>query len=209
MTDDRKALDQSKHKSSANCRADSQSCGQPDLSAFDVRQSIPDQQTYLESLAATMMGRYLKTRADVADLVQQTLLTGIRDQGRFRGRTSAELRKWLSKTLQHQIVDEYRRQMVQQRVSRTVRMLQTLRQSHQHLEDEQEADLQELLEYLRTAMTRLPIDQQQIVRMHYLEELSFQQIAEKTQRSHDAIRRLCLKGIKSLTDVVRSSSERK
>lgn len=207
MTDDRTELGQSKFNSSADCRADSQSGGKPNHPAIDVRQSIPDQQTYLEGLAATMMGRYLKTRADVADLVQQTLLTGIRDQGKFRGRTSAELREWLSKILQHQIVDEYRRQMAQQRVSRIVKMLQTLRQSYQHLQDEQETDRQELLESLRTAMTRLPVEQQQIVRMHYLEEMSFRQIAETLQRSHDAVRRLCLKGIKSLTDLVRTDSE--
>ncbi|GAB5442054.1 MAG: hypothetical protein Fues2KO_24030 [Fuerstiella sp.] len=209
MTDDRKALDQSKHKSSANCHANSQSAGQPHQPAFDVRQSISDQQTYLTSLAATLMGRYLKTRADVADLVQQTLLSGIRDQGKFRGRTTAELREWLSQILQHQIVDEYRRQMMQQRASGIVRMLQMLRQSQQHLEDEEQAERHELVERLRTAMSRLPVEQQQIVQMHYLEQMSFQQIAEKTQRSHDAVRRSCLKGMKSLTDLFRTESEQK
>src|SRR5437763_13056599 len=54
---------------------------------------------YLTLLARLQIGRRLQGKADPADLVQETFLKAHRDLALFRGRSEAELVRWLRQIL--------------------------------------------------------------------------------------------------------------
>src|SRR5262245_33216644 len=54
---------------------------------------------YLEMLARVQLGRRLKSKADAADIVQETFLEAHRDLPAFRGTTAANFAAWLRRVL--------------------------------------------------------------------------------------------------------------
>ncbi len=64
---------------------------------------------YLTILARMQIGRHLQSKADPADVVQETFVHAIRDAAQFRGTSDPELAAWLRRILAARLADLVRR----------------------------------------------------------------------------------------------------
>jgi len=158
--------------------------------AFDVEALVLRYRPYLKSLAEAEFPEHLRTRVDDSDLVQETLLKAARQADQFRGSSEAELRAWLREILRNQITDCVRFHGRQQRditveLSSPVYGLATS-------DPTASAELRdsESRERIWQAVKELPEDYQTVILLHQQMDLSFVEVAERMQRSPDAVRML-------------------
>ncbi|MBL8817842.1 MAG: sigma-70 family RNA polymerase sigma factor [Planctomyces sp.] len=172
-------------------------------------EQIVQSRRFLLSIAERLMSDALRSQLTASDVVQQTLLAAIRDQESFRGSSNEELTQWLVKILKHRIIDEARRQDTRRRVVsqkfNAALPVQSLTSQPTLLS---ELVAQETLEQLLKAIEQLEMQQQTIVRLRYIESLSFEKIGERLGLSHDAVRRLWLKAMQSLGQRIGVESEK-
>src|SRR5262245_26619611 len=115
----------------------------------------------------------LRRRFDRSDVVQEALLKAHASLGQFRGRTEAELVRWLHEILAGTLVDELRKAHAQKRDLALERSLQAAvgdssARLEAYLADHNptpgtQAERQELLAQLAGALDQLPDDQRDVV----------------------------------------------
>jgi RNA polymerase sigma-70 factor (ECF subfamily) len=148
-------------------------------------------------VAGRELGRDLRAKEGVSDLVQRTFLEAHRDFERFQGRTEGELRAWLRGILRNDlghVVDRYRG-TGKREIGREVRIddtanlgvkesmaEETVSVSAQVIRREQE-------EAVRRALTRLPEHQSRIFHWRYRDGASFEQIGRRLGCSADGARK--------------------
>lgn len=162
-------------------------------------EQIVQSRRFLLSIAERLMSDALRTQLTSSDVVQQTLLAAIRDQDSFRGSTHQELTRWLVKILKHRIIDEARRQDARSKLA-APGLVANIPVKTSLSQPTLLSDLvaQETVEALLKAIEHLGEQQQTIVRLRYIESLSFDKIGQKLCLSHDAVRRLWIKAMQSL-----------
>lgn len=150
----------------------------------------------------------MRSQVAASDVVQQALLEAIRDQASFRGSSEQELTQWLIQILKHRIIDEARRLEVR-REHMPLKSKSTLQIQQSINQTTLLSDLvaQETIQQLLHAIEDLELHQQTIVRLRYIELLSFDKIGESMNLSHDAVRRLWLKAMQSLGRQLGAESE--
>ncbi|MFO0975700.1 MAG: sigma-70 family RNA polymerase sigma factor [Planctomycetaceae bacterium] len=162
-------------------------------------EQIVQSRRLLLCIAERLMSDALRTQSTASDVVQQTLLSAIRDQDSFRGSTHQELTQWLIQILKHRIIDEARRiEMRRMHATRTLNEASSTRQPFDQPTVLSDLVAQETIESLLRAIEHLDEQQQAIVRLRYIESLSFESIGKQLDLSHDAVRRLWLKAMQSL-----------
>lgn len=170
-------------------------------------QALDACRAYLLLVAQKELEPDLHAKGGASDLVQETLLEALRDFGRFQGNSEPELLAWLRRLLLHNLTDFQRRY-------RETGKRQLGRE--QPLEPETPSEIagggvaadtpspsghaieHEQFQAIERAMARLPDDYRQVIRLRYLEERSFEQIAETMQRSPNAVRKLWLRAVERL-----------
>lgn len=172
------------------------------------REQIVQSRRLLLSIAERLMSDALRSQLTASDVVQQTLLAAIRDQESFRGSSDEELTQWLVQILKHRIIDEARRvdarKKIELQAPAAVLSFQPSISTATLLSD---LVAQETVEQLLKAIEQLETQQQTIVRLRYIESLSFDRIGEQLNLSHDAVRRLWLKAMQSLGRRLGAESE--
>src|SRR5438552_17803716 len=78
-------------------------------------QLLEKYRSYLALLARLQIGRWLQSKVDAADLVQETFLEAHRDFPQFQGTTEAEWISWLRQLLATNLADLVRRYRGSQR----------------------------------------------------------------------------------------------
>src|SRR5262245_11197703 len=160
---------------------------------------------YLLLIADQELDPKLQPKGGPSDLVQETFLEAQRDFGGFRGTTDGELRAWLRQLLLHNLANWARRFRAteKRRLDREVALpaggssagvdvtARTPTPSGWAIAGEQDLELQRALE-------RLPDDYRQVLLWRYQEELSFEAIAEKMDRTAGAVRKLWLRAVERL-----------
>jgi RNA polymerase sigma-70 factor (ECF subfamily) len=162
---------------------------------------------YLLLVADREIDPKLQAKGGASDLVQETFLEAQRDFARFQGRTDGEFRAWLRQLLLHNLANFARRYRGtdKRQVHREVGLAadssganpagalpaDTPTPSRWAMAGEQDAALQR-------AMEQLPEDYRRVLLMRYQDELSFDAIAEKMQRSAGAVRKLWLRAVERL-----------
>ncbi|MEZ6039685.1 MAG: sigma-70 family RNA polymerase sigma factor [Planctomycetaceae bacterium] len=172
-------------------------------------EQIVQSRRLLLSMAERLMNDALRSQVAASDVVQQTLLAAIRDQASFRGSSEQELTQWLVQILKHRIIDEARR--IHSRKELLCLKSDTVFQIPQSINQPtllSDLVAQETIQQLLHAIEHLETQQQTIVRLRYIESLSFDKIGELMDLSHDAVRRLWLKAMQSLGRQLRAESER-
>lgn len=149
----------------------------------------------------------LSVRLDKSDLVQNALIEAQTSFEQFRGDKSQQLRGWLREILRHQITSAVKRHVRSQRrsvtrevplpgssvlphrVAPSVGGLST--PSHKAMRAEEFAILLE-------AITGLPEDQREAIRLRYLKGYSLEQLAQHFDRSQSAVVGLLQRGLRAL-----------
>jgi RNA polymerase sigma-70 factor (ECF subfamily) len=154
----------------------------------------------------------LQRRFDSSDLVQETLLRAHGNLARFRGKTEAELVKWLQEILANVVTDEVRKARAQKRdVALEQSLEDIMAESSARLEEylasnqvspSRQAERQELLLRLAAAIDQLPEDQRDVVIQRDLLGASVSQIADQLGRTEKSVAGLLLRGRRKLRELL-------
>ena len=170
---------------------------------------------YLHVLARAQVESWLRTKVDASDLIQETLLEAYRDFHRFRGVTEAEWLAWLRQILTHNAANFVRRYRStdKRRVEReiSVERLGDPNGRGAELADSGESPSEELLRQeqellLADALAQLPDDYREVILLRNLQRLSFQDVAERMQRTRPAVQMLWGRALDKLQELLQPDS---
>jgi RNA polymerase sigma-70 factor (ECF subfamily) len=164
---------------------------------------------YLTLLARVEIGRRLQSKADAADLVQETFLEAHRHFARFEGAAEPQLAAWLRQILAGALANLLRRYLGTQ--GRDVRLERDLAEgldrSSAALEGglvascsspSQQATTREQAVRLADALAALPDDYREVITLRHLQGLTFPQVARAMGRSEDSVQKLWLRALGKL-----------
>ena len=162
---------------------------------------------YLLLVADRELDPEVRAKGGASDLVQDTFLEAQRDFDRFQGTSAEELRAWLRRVLLNNVANFTRqfRQRVKRDVGREV-SLEAGGSSHERgaglaadtVSPSDAALAQEQAQALARAMERLPEDYRQVLALRHEEQLTFEQIGQKMERTANAARMLWLRAVERL-----------
>jgi RNA polymerase sigma-70 factor (ECF subfamily) len=147
-------------------------------------------------------------RVDASDVIQQAFLEAHRSFRQFAGRDARELAAWLRGILEHKVAGAIRdHALLQKRTVRRERSLDDSRGGGTPLKQELDAGFSspsqkamrgEEAERLARALTALPDDQREAVRLRHLEGWALADIARRLDRSAAATAGLIKRGMQAL-----------
>jgi RNA polymerase sigma-70 factor (ECF subfamily) len=203
------------------------------MSATQVEQLIagarvgePDQlgpllqlyRNYLTILAGTQLHERLRRRVSPSDVVQEAMLAAHRDFVKFRGCTEQEFLCWLRQVLIntiHHLVDTHlhaQRRDLRREVSieqMGLALNRSAEQLTQALADpgpspSAPARRHEAAVNLANQLARLNPDYRDVIVLRALQGLSFDEVAERMERSSGAVRMLWLRAIEKFKQIYES-----
>ena len=172
-----------------------------------LRDCLASYSTYLALLSRVQLRRQLRGKVDPADVVQDTLMEAHRQLPNFRGNSAPEFGAWLRQILAGQIALVARRFATKGRNVNQERSVSiTLDHSHDEMFElaaalstpSVRASRREQVGLLNEALTKLPADYRDVIRLRHVEELSFALIAERLGRSEDAVQKLWVRSLAAL-----------
>jgi RNA polymerase sigma-70 factor (ECF subfamily) len=162
---------------------------------------------YLLLIADRELDPELRAKGGASDLVQETFVEAQRDFGRFHGNAEEELRAWLRRLLLNNMANFTRqyRGRAKREVGREV-SLEAGGSSHERgaglaadiLSPSGQAVAHEQAEALARAVQRLPADYRQALALRHEEQLGFEEIGQRMQRTANAARMLWLRAVERL-----------
>jgi RNA polymerase sigma-70 factor (ECF subfamily) len=162
---------------------------------------------YLLLIADRELEPELRAKGGASDLVQETFLEAQRDFSRFHGNSAEELRAWLRRVLLNNVANFTRqyRERAKREVGREV-PLEAGGSSHKRgaglaadtISPSGQAVAHEQAEALARALERLPPDYRQVLALRHEEQLTFEEIGQKMQRTANAARMLWLRAVERL-----------
>jgi RNA polymerase sigma-70 factor (ECF subfamily) len=174
-----------------------------------VGRLLEAQRTALHRLAERRLGKRIEVRVDASDIIQQTFLEAHRSFQQFAGRDARELAAWLQGILEHKVAGAVRGHTLL--LKRDVRREQSMDDSQggkaPPLKQQLDAGLSspsakairgEEEQRLTEALTALPADQREAVRLRHLEGWALADIARRLGRSPAATAGLIKRGMQTL-----------
>jgi RNA polymerase sigma-70 factor (ECF subfamily) len=162
---------------------------------------------YLLLIARHEMGADLQAKAGASDLVQETFLEAQRDFARFHGDSAMELRAWLRRLLLNNLATFARdyRATAKRAVGREVALPQGNPSTIPALAEAADspsrvAMAQEEADALRRVLERLPEDYRLALLLRHLEELPFEEIGRRLNRTANAARKLWARAVEMLQE---------
>lgn len=164
---------------------------------------------YLGILARSRVDATLGGKAGASDVVQETLLHAYEHFPQFRGRTEAELVGWLRRILARRIATLARRyrQTAARDVARERAMDGWLDHSSRGFDrlpvrasatPSQGAQARERSVLLADALASLPEDDQQVIELRTFRQLPWEEVADLTGRTPEAMRKLWTRAVQRL-----------
>jgi RNA polymerase sigma-70 factor (ECF subfamily) len=166
---------------------------------------------YVSIAARAEVASWLKSKVDASDLVQQTLLEAHRGLANFRGTTEGEWLAWLKRILSHNAADFVRRYhgVEKRRAAREVSLAgaDDSQVNAPQLSDGGPTPSQLIMQkemqlQVADAVARLPEDYQEVVILRNLQQLPFDEVAERMGRSRPAVQMLWMRAIRKLQEVL-------
>jgi RNA polymerase sigma-70 factor (ECF subfamily) len=179
-----------------------------------VERLLESYRDYLRLTARTWIATELRGKADPSDLVQETIIVAHRNFRSFRGRTEAELAAWLRKSLAQNLVNVVRRYRTAGRLLSREQSLDSLLDQSSQIVDgflaangsspsrrlsERDAGV-----ILTEALAKLSDDHREVIVLRNLEQLGWEDVARRMERSIDAARMLWARALKQLRPLLES-----
>jgi RNA polymerase sigma-70 factor (ECF subfamily) len=169
-------------------------------------QALEAYRDYLLAIADRELHADLRAKGGASDLVQDTFLEAQRDFSRFLGSTEEELRGWLRALLQHRLANFVRRYRQTQKRGLEREIALDAGDSSaapggvaaSTPTPSQEVMAHEQAEAVRRGLERLPEDYRTVICLRYQEDLSFEEIGRRMQRSAEAARKLWWRAVERL-----------
>ncbi|MGB7327122.1 MAG: sigma-70 family RNA polymerase sigma factor [Rubripirellula sp.] len=170
-------------------------------------------QHYLRLLAHSGLSPKVNTRVTVSDVIQETFLHAFEAFEQFRGASTAEFVAWIRSILVSRIADAHEKHLQAARrdvrrevsietinagLSRSSVGLENIARDHLQASPGAIVSQQEHAIMVADAIGNLPADYQQVIVMRHFDGLSFDEIANRMQRSSGAVRMIWLRAIRKL-----------
>jgi RNA polymerase sigma-70 factor, ECF subfamily len=162
----------------------------------------------LADQARGQIGRRLRVKLDVEDLLQEVSLEACRDIGRFRGSTEGEFLCWLRRILDAILSNQVRHYFgTRRRNLRRERRLAPVDNSTGNPERDpvapdtpptQRAVKHEQASRLAQAIDTLPILYREVIVLRHLEGLSFPEVARRLDRTEDSVKNMWVRALRRL-----------
>jgi RNA polymerase sigma-70 factor (ECF subfamily) len=159
---------------------------------------------YLLQVANGEMESRLQTKVGASDLVQETYIEAQRIFDRFGGKSPSELRAWLRAILLNKLATATRqyRDTAKRQLGREIPIDPDASRPIDPASPMATASSimirQEKMESLMAALGRLPEDYRQVIVWRQVENLSFEEMASRLDRSVDAVRKLWWRALQQL-----------
>ncbi|HZY87892.1 MAG TPA: sigma-70 family RNA polymerase sigma factor [Gemmataceae bacterium] len=166
---------------------------------------------YLRLLARTGIDVSLQGKADPSDLVQDALLKASQHFGQFRGACEAELTSWLWQILARCLTDFIRRYRAgARRAGREQSLDDLLKHSSQAMakmvangtSPSASAERRDLGVVLSDALAELSDDHRDVIGLHHLEGLGWDEVGSRMGRTSGAVRMLWARALKELRPLI-------
>ncbi|MEX0611946.1 MAG: sigma-70 family RNA polymerase sigma factor [Pirellulales bacterium] len=172
---------------------------------------------YLKLLVATQLDCRLRARISPSDVVQDTFFEAHRDFNQFRGQSTAEFVAWLRRIVVNNILRvveqhmraekrDVRREVSIEEIGRrleqsTLRLETFLAQTAESPSGCAVRNENEVL--LADALAALPPDYRDVLVLRHIEDLPFEEVAKRMDRSAGAVRMLWLRALKMLRETMK------
>ena len=176
---------------------------------------------YLTILASTQLNDRLRRRVSPSDVVQEAMLAAHRDFEKFRGGTEREFLAWLRQVLIHTIhhlVDTHLR--AQRRDIRREVSIEQMGTALDHSATRLGGNLadpgpspstpvhrREAAVEMANRLSQLSADYRDVIVMRTLQGLSFDEVAQRMERSTGAVRMLWLRAIEKFKQVYEAEGQ--
>src|SRR5262245_5688350 len=167
---------------------------------------------YLLTVITRLMGPELRRTLEPTDVLQETLLTAAARFSEFHGTKEYELRAWLAATARRKLVDLARHNG---RLKRALKGRLSLDEQQapggESIADILTADLcsasqvamkKELTSRLKEALSQIDAQEAEVLRMRYVEGLSFEDIGRKIGTGRNGVRGIVARGLASLRRIL-------
>jgi RNA polymerase sigma-70 factor, ECF subfamily len=168
----------------------------------------------LAERARGQVGRRLRVKLDVEDLLQEVSLEAHRDIGKFRGCTEREFVSWLRKILETILSNQVRHYLgTGRRNLRLERRLADLDDSTTGMQQDpvapdtspsQKAVQRERAVRLAEAIDTLPGAYREVIVLRHQSGLSFLEIARRMDRTEDSVKNMWVRALRRLRDLLGS-----
>jgi RNA polymerase sigma-70 factor (ECF subfamily) len=165
---------------------------------------------YLLLIAERELGDDLRAKGGASDLVQEAFLEAHKDFAQFQGQTEADLRSWLRTLLLNRLSKFARRyRQTQKRGIGSEERLDANQDRGIGLAADQPTPSKMLMagehaQAVQLALERLPKDYRDVILLRYQEQLTFEEVGLRMQRSADAARKLWWRALVRLQEELES-----
>ena len=165
---------------------------------------------YVNLLAQAQAESWLQAKVDASDIAQQTMLEAYRDFIGFEGRTRAEWLAWLRRILARNVTDFIRQfRGAKRQINREIGLQNAASSSNNLFEpaDSAETPSQQLLARERElliadAVARLAPDHREVIMLRNLQQLEFEEVARRMNRSRPAVQMLWMRALAKLQEIL-------
>jgi RNA polymerase sigma-70 factor (ECF subfamily) len=172
---------------------------------------------YFRLLARMQLNQRLRTKLDPSDLVQEVFLEACRQFPTFRGGSEQDFLAWQRQILLRNLIDRLRHYYGTQQ--RDVRMERSLEDSLAHssqllrdvLIDQKEspsgcAERREESVLVANALEQLPAHYRDVLVYRHLQELPFEEVARRMDRSLDSVEKLWVRALAAVRAQLRKNA---
>ena len=168
---------------------------------------------YVQLMARQNASPQLQGKFGTSDIAQQSMARVLVGFDGFRGNTKGEFYAWLRTIVTNEARQLHRNYQAGKRDVNRERALAAERSGSLpgfaaidgELTPRAQAIAAEKVETLHQALSRLPADYAEVIRLRNLEQLTLNEVAERMGRSFDAVRKLWYRGMVQLKDELASS----
>jgi RNA polymerase sigma-70 factor (ECF subfamily) len=186
------------------------SVDEPAPPAEALWQKVEDYRPYLKAVAEKVLGpsRRLRAREDASDVVQKALARAYAERAQLQGETPEQFLAWLVAIVRNVALNTVRAGITAQK--RDARREQPLPEevpapSADGSTPGRHAVRKEEIVRLLAAVDRLPVQEQEVVRLHALEGLSYEKVAEQLGSTKDVVRGVWRRAFERLRALLRTS----
>lgn len=189
---------------------DSSSAAYPDLLSearggceVALAKLLDSDRDYLMLVAEAELDSVLRVKASQSDLVQETMLEAQQSFVGFRGSSSFQWQQWLRAILKNNIRDLRRRYIETEKrnLRREVENADGEQAGHSTDSPSQRFARQEEIQLLEKSLNGLPDHYQQVLRLRFWQQLSYDEIAVETNSTAEAVRKILYRAVEALVNV--------
>lgn len=172
------------------------------LSALARSQSDPESFVEVYDEFASCLLRFFARRVDdgqaAVDLTADTLATAYEKRQDFRGSSPEEASAWIWRIAHRKHARYWRWRRVDQAAMHRIGLERQIATDHELERIQELLALEVTGKAVNAALAELPVDQQRVIRMRYLEDMSDQAIAQKLAVSREVVRARASRGLRRM-----------